>query len=516
MKNIIAYDLGTGGVKASLYNENADTIAKVFVEYDTFYPGVDLHEQKPATWWDAVVKSTNLMLSESQVSGSEIACISLSGHSLVAVPVDNSGQALLEQVPIWSDTRARDEVSEFFSKVSETDWYMTTGNGFPPPCYSIFKLMWMKKHRPEVFSKIYKVLGSKDYINLKLTGKFYTDYSYISGSGAYDLTDACVNDNFLKAADLSSDIFPEIVESSRIIGTLTPDAAKALGLSETVSVACGGVDNSCMALGAVGAGEGGCYLSLGSSSWIAVNSSKPVLHPTQKPYVFAHIEPGMFTSAFSIFSGGSSLKWACRQIFKDLPEENLYEEINRLAAAVPIGSGGVLFNPSLAGGTSQDKSPHIRGAFLNLSLGTTRDEMIRATMEGITLNLKMSLLNLKDHVTVSDEMLFCGGGSKSPFWMQMFADVFDMTTLKTNIDQDAASFGAAAIAFVAMGIWKDYSLVPGKHKIEKKTTPIADNVSQYNEIFPRFVHINTMMSELGDYIYKTGELKNKENKGEQS
>ena len=331
----------------------------------------------------------------------------------------------------------------------------------------------------------------------------YTDYSYASGTGAYDLTGACMKENFLAAAGLPAEIFPEIVESSRIIGTLTPEAAKALGLNEKVSVACGGVDNSCMALGAVGAGEGGCYLSLGSSSWIAVNSAKPVLHPTRKPYVFAHIQPGMFTSAFSIFSGGSSLKWVCGQLFKDLQKDGIYDEVSKLASEVPIGSNGVLFNPSLAGGTSQDKSPHIRGAFLNLSLGTTREEMIRATMEGITLNLKMSLLNLKEHVAVSDEMLFCGGGSRSPFWMQMFADVFDMTTLKTNIDQDAASFGAAAIAFVALKIWKDYSPVPGKHKIEKKTAPVPGNVEQYKEIFPRFVHINTMMSELGDYIFNS-------------
>jgi len=511
MKMIIAYDLGTGGVKASLYNENADTLSKVFVEYDTYYPGTDMHEQRPSDWWDAVIESTGIMLSESGVNGEDITCISLSGHSLVAVPLDKNGEALLEQVPIWSDTRARIEVDEFFSRIDDTDWYMTTGNGFPPPCYSIFKLMWMKKTQPEVFSRVYKVLGSKDYINFKLTGKFYTDFSYASGTGAYDLTGACMNSSFLEAAGLPCEIFPEIVKSSHIIGTLLPSAAKSLGLSESVSVACGGVDNSCMALGAVGAGEGGCYLSLGSSSWIAANSSKPVLHPVQKPYVFAHIEPGMFTSAFSIFSGGSSLKWVCEQVLRDLPKERVYDEVNKIAASVSIGSGGVLFNPSLAGGTSQDKSPHIRGAFLNLSLGTTRGEMIRATMEGIALNLKMSLLNLKEHVVLSDEMLFCGGGSKSPFWMQMFADIFDMTTLKTNIDQDAASFGAAAIAFTALKIWEDYSSVPGKHKIEKKTTPIVDNVCAYSKIFPRFVHINKMMSELGDYIFNS-----KENEGEES
>jgi len=500
MKMIIAYDLGTGGVKASIYNENAESLARTFVEYETFYPATDMHEQRPEDWWDAVVKSTNMLLAKTGESGENIACISISGHSLVAVPMSDDGECLVDMVPIWSDTRTREEVSEFFQEIDEKEWYMTTGNGFPAPCYSIFKLMWMKKHQPQIFSKIYKVLGSKDYINFKLTGQYFMDYSYASGTGAYDLKEYKMSSKYLSAAGLQESIFPEIVESKHVIGTLTPESAKALGLTQATKVVCGGVDNACMALGAVGSSEGECYLSLGSSSWIAVNSSRPVLHPTQKPYVFAHIEKGMYTSAFSIFSGGSSLKWVSRQICRDMPEEGIYNEISKIASDVPIGSGGVIFNPSLAGGTSQDKSPHIRGAFLNLSLGTTRDEMLRATMEGISLNLKMSLLNLKEHVALSDEILICGGGSQSPFWMQVFADIFDMTTLKTNIDQDAASFGAAAIAFVALGIWNDYGPIQSKHEVEKKNTPITDNVKQYEPVFRRFVHVNALMSDLGDYM----------------
>jgi len=501
MKTIIAYDLGTGGVKASLYDENARTLAKTFVEYDTFYPAADMHEQSPSQWWEAVVKSTNMLLKESGNSGMDVACVALSGHSLVAVPIDKNGACLLDRVPIWSDTRTADEVEEFFQKIDPQSWYMTTGNGFPAPCYSVFKLMWMKKHQSEIFSKIYKVLGSKDYINFKLTGRFFTDYSYASGTGAYDLENREMSAEFLEAAGLPTEIFPEIVESSHVIGNLTAEAAGELGLSEHAIVACGGVDNACMALGAVGADEGGCYTSLGSSSWIAVNSSKPILDPKRKPYVFAHIAPNMFTSAFSIFSGGSSLRWTRDNICSDLEKETAYDEMNKMAMSVPIGSGGVLFNPSLAGGTSQDKSPHIRGAFINLSLGTTREEMVRATMEGIALNLKMSLLNLKEQVTLSDEMLFCGGGSKSPFWMQMFADIFEMKIIKSNIDQDAASVGAAAIGFVALGLWKDYGKIMQLHQIENKTIPVPENVEQYQRIFPKFVHINTMMSELGDYIY---------------
>lgn len=502
MKTIISYDLGTGGVKASLYGETGQTLAKTFVEYDTYYPGANMHEQRPLDWWDGVVKSTKSLLQAADASGEDVACIALSGHSLVAVPVNAEGKILLEQVPIWSDTRAQEQVDEFFTKVNSAHWYMTTGNGFPAPCYSIFKLMWMKKYMPQVFGSVHKVLGSKDYINMMLTGALYTDFSYASGTGAYDLAGSCMCGEFLDAAGLPRDIFPEIVPSHQLIGSLTEQAAKALGLTTGTTVACGGVDNACMALGAVGAEEGKAYTSLGSSSWIAVNSAKPILDAVKKPYVFAHIEKGMYTSAFSIFSAGNSLRWVRENLCRDFTgKENAYVKMDELAAQVPIGSGGILFNPSLAGGTSQDKSVHIRGAFLGLSLGSTREDMIRATLEGITMNLRMSMDCLKGYAPLSDEILFCGGGSKSPFWMQMFADIFDMAILKTNIDQDAASLGAAAIAFKAIGIWKDYSPIAQLHKLENKSNPTQEHAEKYRKLFQAFVIANGMMSELGDTLF---------------
>ena len=500
MKKILAFDLGTGGVKASLYDEKGQSLAKTFVEYETFYPRLDRHEQRPKDWWNGIVKSTTILLNESGEDKNKVAAISLSGHSLVAVPVDKEGNILLEQVPIWSDTRATKEVAEFLSKVDEEKWYMTTGNGFPAPCYSIFKLMWMKKNLPEIFERIFKVLGSKDYINYILTGKMYTDFSYASGSGAYDLLAGKMSPEFIKAAGLPIEIFPEIVESSHVIGNLTAKSACELGLSVSTIVTCGGVDNSCMALGAAGVREGGCFASLGSSSWIAVNSAKPILDAKQKPYVFAHIESKMYTSAFSIFAGGSSLRWVRENLCRDLDKEQAYEKMNEMAKKVPIGSNGVLFNPSLAGGTSQDKSIHIRGAFVNLSLGNTQADMVRSTMEGIALNLKTSLINLKKHTDLSEDILFCGGGSNSPLWMQMFADIFEMTILKTNVNQEAASLGAAAIALVGLKIWKDYEQIPNLHVIESESFPIDENVEAYRLIFPKFVYMNQKMAEIGDYM----------------
>ena len=251
------------------------------------------------------------------------------------------------------------------------------------------------------------------------------------------------------------------------IGTVTKQAARETGLAQGTVVACGGVDNACMALGAVGPEAGSIYTSLGSSSWVPVNSAVPILDPVRKPYVFAHIQENMFTSAFSIFAGGSSFRWIRETLCRDLPAENIYHRMASLADKVPIGSHGLIFNPSLAGGTSQDESVNIRGAFLNITLSTTREDMIRAAMEGIAMNLQMSIEYLKEQTHVADEILFCGGGSKSDVWMQMFAEIFDMEIIKSNIDQDAASVGAAAICARAMNVWKDYSKIKELHKIKK-------------------------------------------------
>lgn len=501
---LISYDLGTGGVKASLYDEHVNTIAKSFIEYSTFYPKSYMHEQRPEDWWQGIIESTQILLKESNVSPSEIKCLALSGHSLVTVPIGKNGDLLLDTVPIWSDTRAVDETKEFFSIIDEKDWYMTTGNGFPAPCYSIFKLMWSKKHQPEIYTNTYKVLGSKDYINFKLTDQYFIDYSYASGTGAYDLLDHKMNQEFLTAAGISADIFPEIVSSHTIIGNLTEIAAKELGLTTETVVACGGVDNACMALGALGPDDGKIYTSLGSSSWVPVNSKLPVLDFDKKPYVFAHIEDNMYTSAFSIFAGGSSFRWTKETLCLDYTE-SVYDEMAKMASTVPIGSNGIFFNPSLAGGTSQDKSINIRGAYVGLHLGTTRADMVRASMEGICMNLKESIEYLKQATTVSDDILFCGGGSKSKYWMQMFADVFNMNIIKTNIDQDTASVGAAAIAARAIGLWENYDNIVHLHHVENISKPNLENHIKYNKLQKTFTHISDVLSDLGDYMSKQEE-----------
>ncbi|GHU12448.1 pentose kinase [Spirochaetia bacterium] len=494
MNNLIAWDLGTGGLKASIIDENGGIRAETFKAYETTYPHDKWCEQKPLDWWEAVCISTGDLLAKTGIKGADIAGAALSGHSLVTVPIDREGNPIAESVPIWCDMRAGDAVEEFFRELPYDEWYLTTGNGDPPACYSIMKLMWMKKHQSDVYSRTKMLLGSKDFINYMLTGRMCTDPSYASGFGVFNLKAWDYEERFFRAAGIKREIFPEIMASDAVAGTITAAASRATGLPEGLPVASGGVDNMCMALGMTGLGEGRAYTSLGSSSWIAVNSPAPIVDVKTRPFVFAHAQKGMYTSAVSIFSAGNSFRWAHDTFFKDIS----YNEMDALAEAVPAGSGGIIFNPTLAGGSAQEPSPNMHGVFTGLSLGTSRGQLIRASLEGVAMALNATLEILKTQTPLANTMLICGGGSKSALWRQIFSDVYCMEIIKTNIDQGAATLGAAALAANAAGVWKGYDMISSFHKQESVERPDPERVAKYQAIFPLFQKIAAFSAELGD------------------
>ncbi len=510
LDKILAYDLGTGGNKASLYDAEGRCLASVFAPYETEYPQTGWHEQRPAAWWDSVVLSTRQLLTTGMTDPRSIVCLAISGHSLGCVPLGADGRLLREAVPIWSDKRPVAQAAGFFRRIDEARWYRLTGNGFPPPHYTIFKILWFRDHEPEMFRAIHKIVGTKDYINYRLTGRMATDYSYASGSGVYDLLTWDYCDELLAAAELPRSLLPEIVPSQQILGQLTPVAAGELGLPREVKVACGGVDNSCMALGARNVAEGRVYASLGSSSWIAVSSSQPLLDELAKPYVFTHVVPGMFTSAVAIFSSGTSLKWVRNHLCANLVEEarvqdkDAYDVMTALAGQSPVGARGLLFNPSLAGGSSLDASANIRGALLGLDLRHTQADVIRATLEGIALNLRLVLDELRRLGPVSNEMMVVGGGSRSKLWRQIFADVWEIDILKTNIGQEAGSLGAAAVAAVAAGLWDDFSHIDRVHELQDRAVPCPEHVRIYRQLLPIFRQAALDQSRLAGLLSGVG------------
>ena len=459
---LLSFDLGTGGVKICICEDSGVLIDKEFVAYNTTFPEARFHVQNPNDWWAAIIKGSRSLAERNKEAWKNIFAIAGSGQSLTVIPLDNEGTVLFDDIPIWSDTRSVEQAKRFFLSIDIDEWYKNTGNGFSPECYSIFKLMWYKENYPDRFDRVTMVLGSKDYINYRLTGRYATDHSYASGFGAYSLKERNYIGDYLSIAGISRWILPDPVRSTEYIGNLCNEAAAELALTQCVRVYCGGVDNSCMTLGALNIGEGRHYMSLGSSAWIAISSTTFLVDTTIRPFVFSHVLPDMYTSATSIFSAGSSLRW-----FRDTMAEvtvitgahsdiDPYVLIDEAAKASPVGSRNVIFNPTLAGSPAASEYPHMKGAFLHLDLSISFPDIARAVLEGIAFELFDMHQKLQKLTKLSGNLVIVGGGSKSDFWMQMFADVFGIPVSRLNIDQDAAALGAAAIAAVGSGLWNNF------------------------------------------------------------
>ena len=514
MKHLLAYDLGTGGNKASLFDADGNIVASDFEPYNMVYPQPGFYEQRPEDWWRATVHSTRRLLETSRVNPKEVAAIAISGHSLGVVPLGKASgfgadedRLIRRSTPIWSDKRATEEAAEFFRMVDPDEWYMTTGNGFPAPHYSVFKIMWYRRHEPEMFAAIDKVVGTKDYINFRLTGRVATDFSYASGSGVYHLENWAYDERFIAASGLPREIFPEIVPSTEILGTLTPSASASLGLPETVMVAAGGVDNSCMALGAKNTEAGRLYASLGSSSWIAVSDKKPLLDVASRPYVFTHVVPEMYTSAIGVFSTGTTFRWLRDEFCRGAT----YEWMVSQGMMSPVGAHGLMLNPSFAGGSSLDPSPNLRGALVGLDLSHTLPDVIRAGMEGIALNMRLALdallgRSVSPKLTATfgesrlpNRMVVVGGGSISDAWCQIYADAMRISLEKTNIGQSAASLGAATLAAIGAGVWNDFSQVDRIHKQEAEIHPDEENAVIYDSLVRKFRKLGELLAEFAEF-----------------
>jgi xylulokinase len=208
----------------------------------------------------------------------------------------------------------------------------------------------------------------------------------------------------------------------------------------------------------------------------------------------------------SIFSAGTSFRWVrdniCSDIYEKAQKENKdpYSMMTAIAEEASVGSNKLLFNPSLAGGTSQDSSVHIRGAYMGIDLKHTRADLIRAAMEGIALNLRLRLDVLRKYTHLQDEMLLVGGGSKSKLYLRIFADAYNTKILKTNVDQDAAALGAAALAAVGCGLWKDFSKIDEIHKTVEIVTPDPENNRKYEKLLPVFEFASECQAKISDQL----------------
>lgn len=492
MKNyILAHDLGTTGNKATLYDREGKLVGSAFYAYTTRYEHTGWAEQNPEDWWQAVCNSTRKLLA--QIPGlraEEIACITFSGQMMGCVPLDKQARPLRDAI-IWADQRSVEQEHWLGARVPPEDVYRITGHRLSAS-YSLTKMLWVRDHQPDVFKSTYKFVHAKDAMVARLTGQFMTEPSDGSSMNLYDLEKGTWSERIIDAAEIDPAQLPELKRSIDVVGELLPSVAGEVGLAAGTPVVIGGGDGACAAVGAGVWREGSAYNYIGSSSWIALTSPKPIFDPDQKTFTFGHIIPNMFMPTGTMQAAGASYQWTRDQL---CPVEvqaaqalgiSSYEIINLNAEKSPVGANGLIYLPYLMGERSPRWNPRARGAFIGLTIRHTRADMVRAVLEGVTMNLRVILDAFTKQGAKIEAMRVIGGGARGRFWNRIMADIYGMPVQRLAILEEATSMGAAVAGGVGVGLYKDFSISEQMNQIAEVVQPDPAAQKAYEKVYPIF------------------------------
>ena len=482
MRTILAHDLGTSGNKATLYSEEGAQLASATAAYPTRFFNGTWAEQDPEAWWRAVCDTTRALLAKAAADPADIAAVALSGQMMGCTPVDRRGRALRPSL-LYCDQRATREAAALLEQISLRDFYGICGHR-ANASYTLEKLMWVRDHEPEIFRQTHKTLCAKDYINCRLTGVMATDFSDASGTNAFDLNRFAWSEELLSLAGIDGALFPDAVGSTTVLGEVTSEAAEATGLAAGTPVAAGGGDGSAAGVGVGCVRPGTAYNCLGSSSWIALTVERPIIDAEMRTMNWAHCVPGYLHPSGTMQTAGSSFKWLAEQLCGAEAEAaaaegpSAYARIDAAVAAVPPGANGLLFLPYMLGERTPWWNTDARGAFIGLSLASTRADMMRAVMEGVALNLGLIADIFRAHVPV-DALTVIGGGARSAVWRQILADACGCPVQTLTSQAEATSMGAAIIGGVACGLFKGFDVVSRFASAGQTVAPRAEQVALY-------------------------------------
>lgn len=487
---ILAHDLGTTGNKASLYDETGQLIATSLSEYGTIYEHAGWAEQNPEDWWQAVCDSTKQLLLNSQTAKTEIACIVFSGQMMGCVALAKDAKPLRNAI-IWADLRATEQVNWLAEKLSPDEVYHITGHRLSAS-YSLAKILWLREQQKDLYKETYKFVHAKDAIVARLTGNFVTDYSDASGMNLYDLERTNWSEKLLEASDLDPHKLPDLKQSIDVVGEVLASVAEELGLNAGTPVVIGGGDGCCAATGAGVIREGRAYNYLGSSSWIALATSKPLYDPDQRSFTWAHLIPGMFSPCGTMQAAGASYAWARQELgtfeleLAKTQGISAYEIMDQQAQSSSIGANGLVYLPYLLGERSPRWNPKARGAFIGLEIRHSRADLFRAVLEGISLNLKIIMDAMTAQGVSIDAMRIIGGGAQGVFWNQLLADIYGVTVQRLAVLEEATSMGAAIAGGVGIGLYQDFSIVDTMNPVVSSAEPDREAHAQYQKLLAIF------------------------------
>lgn len=477
MEYVAGIDLGTSAVKVLLVDQSGNVKADWTEDYPIYHDHSGWSEQDPEDWVQKTLVALNRLVESSGVNPSAIKGLSFSGQMHGLVLMGENGKPLRRAI-LWNDTRTSEECRDIETAAGHETILKIAKNrtleGFTLP-----KLVWVKKHEPKLYERAATFLLPKDYLRYRLTGDAAMDYSDAAGTLLLNVAEKQWSTELCSSLGINPEICPRLVESETCVGTLLPEVAEETGLSPETQVFAGGADNACGAVGAGILSDKQMMSSIGTSGVVLSYENTGARDFGGQVHYFNHAKANAFYIMGVTLSAGDSLDWFRNQFAEDIS----FADIVKQADKVPVGAGGLLFTPYLAGERTPYADADIRGAFIGADTSHTKWHFARAVMEGITFSLNESVNLLRESGKSVESVVSVGGGAKSSEWLQIQADVFDAPVVKLKNEQ-GPGMGAALIAACGCGWFSSLEECADVFiQTDKVIEPVSENADKYKELF---------------------------------
>lgn len=455
---LLGADIGTSGLKALLVTPSGRLVASATESYPLAIPRPGWAEQAPEHWWAAFGRATRRVLVKAKVAPGAIAGVGLTGQMHGSVFLDRAGKVLTPAL-LWCDQRTAAECTEITRRVGGPGALLGyTMNpaltGFTAP-----KILWVRRHLPEVYRRTAKVLLPKDFVRLRLTGEYASDVSDASGTLLLDVRARRWSQPVLKALAIPPTWMPPVFEGCEVTGRVSSVAARLTGLLAGTPVVAGGGDQAAGAIGCGVIGPGVVSASVGTSGVVFAACGLPRRIPDGRLHLFCSAVKGGWHLMGVMLAAGGALRWfrdsLGRAVVPPGWRGDPYDAIHLAASRIPPGAEGLTFLPYLTGERTPHADPHARGVFFGLSLRHTAAHLARAVLEGVTYGMRDSVELVRGMGVRVEEIRLSGGGAKNRRWAQLQSTIYGAAGVRLTREEGPA-LGAAMLAGIGTGVYRDY------------------------------------------------------------
>ena len=465
---LLGLDIGTGGTRAVLVDQRGKLTASAAVEHVAFrspHPG--WAEQDPEDWWRAAQSAIRSVIATARAP--RIDAVGLTGQMHGAVMLDAAGEVLRPSL-IWCDQRTDEECDWLHAEIGRDRLIELTANPALPN-FTLTKLLWVRKHEPQIFARIAHVLCPKDYVRYRLTGTYAMDVQEASGTLLLDVAHRRWSSEVARIAGIPESWLPELFESQEVCAKVSGGA----GLAAGTPVVAGAGDQGAGAVGMGILAPGSVSVTIGTSGVVFAATAAPTRDPLGRLHTFCHAVPGRWHVMGVTQAAGLSLRWLRDMIAPGVD----YATLTAGAAQIAAGSDGLLWTPYLLG----ERTPHLdsnaRAAFVGLTASHTSAHLVRAVMEGVAYSLKDTFTLFAERGIPVKGVRLGGGGARGPLWREIQAAVYGYTS-DILVAEEGAAFGAALLAGVGVGVWADLEAAcAAAIEVAQQIVPDADAVERY-------------------------------------